>query len=64
MRLLHTLTAALALGALAAPALAAPAPAPAEGGPIKWHENWEDAAKAAKEKGSVVFVYVHRIEPH
>lgn len=48
-------TAALALAVSASPAAAE--------GPITWHENWEDAAKAAKAKGSVVFVYVHRIEP-
>ena len=60
MRLLTTLGASLAALALATgPATAAPT----EGGPIQWIENWEDAAKAAKAKGSVVFVYVHRLVP-
>ena len=55
---------ALSLVGAAAVALsfAAPAPALAEGS-VTWHENWEDAAKAAKAKGSVVFVYVHRLPP-
>ena len=54
----------LSLVALATASPAGADPAPTKEGPIKWIENWEDAAKAAKEKGSVVFVYVHRIEPH
>ena len=62
MRLLTTL--GLSLAALAATAPVSADPAPAKEGPIKWIENWEDAAKSAKEKGSVVLVYVHRIEPH
>ena len=60
MRAIATLGVATAALALAAPAPAAPAPTE---GPISWIENWEDAAKAAKEKNSVVFVYVHRTSP-
>lgn len=58
MRALTYLGAASAALALAVPAASAPTE-----GSIQWHENWADAAKAAKAKGSVVFVYVHRINP-
>ena len=58
MRVLAFLGVAVAALALANPAAAGP-----KDGPIKWIENWADAAKAAKAKGTVIFVYVHRFKP-
>lgn len=60
------LAALTSLGAFAPAARAQePAPAPAaEEGTLTWVHNWEEAAKQAKAKNTVVFVYVHRIEPH
>jgi hypothetical protein len=48
----------------AAVVMAAVAGATFTEGAVTWHENWADAAKAAKAKGCIVFVYVHRLEPH
>lgn len=55
---------ALTLSGAAVAALWLAGSAAATESAITWHENWDDAAKAAKTKGSVVFVYVHRLEPH
>ena len=60
MNLSRLLGGAAALGLALA---AAPALAQDEGG-ISWHDDWESAAKAAKEKKCVVFVYVHRLVPN
>ena len=53
---------ALLAATLAAPVALAQDP-PVAASPIQWVDGWDAAAKAAKTKNSVVFVYVHRTQP-
>lgn len=52
-----------AAAAMPATARADEAPPAAEAKTIRWVEGWEAGRAAAKERGKLMFVYVHRTNP-